>query len=338
MKILVPRIGIVHNALESETGTSREIHMFRLAGVIAALALGSTVCSAQDAGGGVLLPPAHRWLLLVCGLPGDEEHERNFADTSRDLLETLTDHYDFAADHTYFIAGGDGMLGIVPSGTHADVASRDEVLATLRSLSTSITPRDELWVIVIGHASEQQQRVLLQLPGADLSTEEFADACREIPARRQLFILTTAASGSFIQPLAKPGRIVLSATEASAEPNETDYPLALVRTLKKFVAETSDSAKAPTVLDLHNAVARDVLSGYLSRGHLPTEHALLDDNSDGKGAEVQLRSLPIELGGDLDREAAGPHPFKPHEDGYRASFAPLGLRGALAEPAAPKAN
>lgn len=305
--------------------------MIRLASVMVAFALGGTTCFAQVADGHLSIPTTNRWLLLVCGLPGDEEHERIFAETSRDLLDTLTQHYDFSTDHMYFLAGVDGIVGVAPQGTHAAIATRDELLSTLKSLSTAILPRDELWVIVIGHVSDQQQRVSLQLPGVDVSTEEFGGACREMPARRQLFIVTTAVSGSFVRPLAKPGRIVLSATEVAAEPNETDYPLALARTLKKFAKEPKASAKAPTVLDLHNAVARDVLSGYLARGHLATEHALLDDNGDGQGTEVQLRSLPIELGGDLEREAAGVHPFDPNEDGYRASFAPLGLHLAPAE-------
>jgi hypothetical protein len=46
-----------------------------------------------------------------------------------------------------------------------------------------------------------------------------------------------------------------------------------------------------------------------------------------------LRSLPIELGGNLERDESGGQRFKPDEDGYRASFAPLGLQ--VAPPNAP---
>lgn len=308
--------------------------MARLVCVVAAFVLSGTSAVAQSADADIPIPPAKRTLLLICGLPGDDDHERQFSDVSRELLHTLTQHYDFAAENTYVCAGSQGLLQVAPEAAHASIATREGVLASLATLATEVAPRDELWVIVIGHASQRQQQVLLHLPGPDITAAELGEACQALPARQQLFVMTTAISGHFIRPLAKSGRIVISATGVDAEANETDYPPALARTLKKFSESPSEAASpGPTVLDLHNAVARDVLAGYLARGHLATEHALLDDNGDGQGTEVQLRSLPIELGGELERDESGGKRFKPDEDGYRAGITPLGLQAA--PPAAP---
>lgn len=265
-----------------------------------------------------------RWAFLLCGLPGDDEHERLYADTLRETIITLTEHYGFPPSQVRFLAGSDEMLAAVPQATEAALATRDGVVSGLNELSAAVAARDEVWVIVVGHVNHRQQRVLLNLRGPDISADEFGEACQAIPAERQLFIVTTALSGYFIRPLAKQGRIVISATDVAAEANETDYPHALARALKRFAQEREPHE--PTVLDLHIAVARDVLLGYVERGHLATEHALLDDNFDGKGTEVQLDYLPIELGGRLERSEPGASRLKAGADGYRSANTPLGLK------------
>src|SRR5579863_10378922 len=43
-----------------------------------------------------------------------------------------------------------------------------------------------------------------------------------------------------------------------------------------------------TLFDLYIAVARNVVDRYIKGEFLPTEHALLDDNGDGRGTELQI--------------------------------------------------
>ncbi len=43
--------------------------------------------------------------------------------------------------------------------------------------------------------------------------------------------------------------------------------------------------------------ARRVILMYKAEENIPTEHAQLDDNGDGRGTEVQLNYLDPELGG-----------------------------------------
>ncbi len=56
---------------------------------------------------------------------------------------------------------------------------------------------------------------------------------------------------------------------------------------------------------------------YKAEDNIPTEHALLDDNGDGRGTEVQLDYLDPELGG---RARLGWRPrLKPSADGALAA-------------------
>src|SRR5439155_17698298 len=100
--------------------------------------------------------------------------------------------------------------------------------------------------------------------------------------------------------LAAKGRIVISATEADLEVNETIFPLALAEVLATPPALTDFDVKHDgnlTLFDLYIAVARNVAERFKSDEQLSTEHSLLDDNGDGRGSELQIDYLTVEQGG-----------------------------------------
>ncbi len=101
-----------------------------------------------------------------------------------------------------------------------------------------------------------------------------------------------------MKPLAAPGRIVITATEADQEVNETLFPHALAETLAAPSAEIDrDKDGKISVFELYLAVVANVMKRYVADENLPTEHAKLDDNGDGHGSELQESYLPPELGG-----------------------------------------
>ncbi len=72
-----------------------------------------------------------------------------------------------------------------------------------------------------------------------------------------------------------------------------------------------------SVFELYLAVVSSVMQRYADAEDLPTEHAQLDDNGDGRGTELQERFLPPELGG---RSGKAPEPaIRPDHDGALAS-------------------
>jgi hypothetical protein len=139
-------------------------------------------------------------------------------------------------------------------------------------------------------------------------------------SREQVFWITTSASGFFLRPLSGAGRIVITATEPDQEVNETLFPLALADGLAS-PPEGIDRDKDGqiSVLELYLAVVADVMKRYVDAEDLPTEHARLDDDGDGRGREIQEDYLPPELGG---RSGPGPSPgLKTDGDGDGARAA-----------------
>ena len=184
-------------------------------------------------------------------------------------------------------------------------------------------------MIVIGHNYFDGRDSHLNIPGPDLDQREFAKLFDGIKAKEQLFLITTPASGFFIKPLAAGGRIVISATEPDQEVNETLFPHALADVLAEPPEGTDrDKDGKISVLELYLAVVANVMKRYVDAGNLPTEHAQIDDNADGRGTELQEYYLPSELGGRADK----PNPPKPgpKDDGTLAS------KISISVPAAPK--
>jgi hypothetical protein len=112
--------------------------------------------------------------------------------------------------------------------------------------------------------------------------------------------MTTSLSGYFLAPLSRPGRVVITATEADAETNETTFP----RVFAQFLADGMKRADHDvdkdgklSLFDLYVVVAKEIAQNYASAEQLATEHQQLDDDGDRIGHEPQNAYLPEEQGG-----------------------------------------
>ena len=161
-----------------------------------------------------------------------------------------------------------------------------------------LRPDDTLWVIVLGHGHYDGRHSHLNIPGPDPDEREFARLFEGLKAREQVYWITTSASGFFLKPLAAGGRIVITATEPDQEVNETLFPLSLADVLAAPPDGIDrDKDGQISVFELYLAVVADVMKRYVDAEDLPTEHARLDDDGDGRGREIQEDYLPPELGG-----------------------------------------
>jgi hypothetical protein len=251
-----------------------------------------------------------RRALLVCGHPGNAEYARIYTEVFRGLRKGLVEHWHFPDDEILVLSGTQDA-GLAHGGRHGGPATRERIRAAVDELAQRLSPSDTLWVIVVGHAHFDGRRALFNLSGPDLDMDGFGEWFRGVGCREQVFFITTALSGYAIRSLSRNGRVILTATEADQAVNETIYPIMLALTLSEPPALDEldqDRDGRLTLLDLHVTVSRRVLEAYAQSGNIPTEHAQLDDNGDGRGTEVQWDYLDQSLGGRLAR---GPRPRIP---------------------------
>lgn len=225
--------------------------------------------------------------LILCGVSGDADHHKLFAETVGELHEGLSKQLGFASNDIGVLFGDEAKL------TDKDLiktATREGLEKSVKGLRDSLSAEDALWVIVVGHSHYDGKHSWLNLPGPDIQQFDFAKLFNGLTVREQVFFITTPTSGFYIKPLSAKGRVVISATEEGYETNETEFPHELARVLTAPPATKEfdvDEDGAPSLFDLYVTVSRNLAASYSTNQLLTTEHPLLDDNGDGRGTEVQ---------------------------------------------------
>src|SRR5947208_10737789 len=108
--------------------------------------------------------------------------------------------------------------------------------------------------------------------------------CDRIPARRQLIVNTTSASGGAIPALERPGRAVIAATKSGSERNATVFARYWVEALRDPTADT-DKNETISALEAYRYAEQKTAQFYETQKRLATEHAMLEDTGKGDGVK-----------------------------------------------------
>jgi hypothetical protein len=143
---------------------------------------------------------------------------------------------------------------------------------------------DILFVLLIGHGSFDGSEAKFNLVGPDLSSAEWAALLKPVPGQI-VFVNTTAASFPFLEHLAGPRRVVITATDSVAQRFDTVFPEYFIRALSDSNADLDKNGRV-SIWEAFAAASMGVRRYYTQRGQLATERALIDDNGDGVGRET----------------------------------------------------
>jgi hypothetical protein len=219
--------------------------------------------------------------LIVVGLPGDPQHSASFLDLASKYRQWLVESLGFPDAGVRVLFGATGEPSL-----KAGAATREAIASEAAAIRGALAADGRLWVIIVGHAAERGGHAFLHLPGPDLREDELGKLFDGITCREQVFWITTAASGGFLRALSAKGRIVITATTADQEVNETEFPHALGEVCRQSFAELDeDNDKKVSVWELFLLVGKRVDARFAADKRTPTEHALLDDNGDQIGSE-----------------------------------------------------
>jgi Peptidase C13 family len=226
-------------------------------------------------------------LVIITGVAGDQEHADKFQKWATTLIDAARRQDGVAADHiTYLAERADGD----PSRVRGR-STRENVEKVFGDLAASVRPADEVFVILIGHGSFDGRKAAFNLPGPDLTAEDYARLVAKLPAQRLVFVDTTSSSGAFLQPLAGPGRTIVTATKTGGERNETEFPQYFVEAFTVEAADKNRDGRVSVMEAFEYARAR-VAQSYQQRGLILTEHAALDDGSEGNLASTLFLQSP----------------------------------------------
>ncbi len=220
--------------------------------------------------------------LIVVGLPGDDDHSASFLELAAHVPSVAGWSARFSRGgraHVLFGAAGEPSI-------KAGAATREAIAAETASVRAALTPESRLWVIFLGHANDRGGHMFLHLPGPDLRDDDLAKLFADVTCREQVFWITTSGSGGFLAPLSAKGRIVITATTADQEFNDTEFPHALGEVCRKSAADLDlDKDGKVSIWDVFLQLGKLVEARFAADERTPTEHALLDDNGDQAGTE-----------------------------------------------------
>jgi len=217
-----------------------------------------------------------RYALIVSGASGSEKFAESQKTWVSSLQSTLQKPLGFAADHIIVLSEGAG---------ESDIANRANVTRTLTALKPKLTADDTLLVVLLGHGTYDGTAAKFNLVGPDMESREWKASLDGIAARL-VFVNTTSSSFEFVQALSGKNRIVIAATDSSAQKYATVFPQYFIEALTDQAKADNDKNGRLSVWEAFTYASQAVKQSFEQKGTLVTERSIIDDNGDGVGKEA----------------------------------------------------
>lgn len=228
---------------------------------------------------------AEPYYLIVAGLGGEARYEREFSRYADELAA--------AARRT---AGGEEAVQVL----RGEDATGEALRAAFESLAGRMEPADSLIVFLIGHGSYDGDTYKLNLKGRDLDGRQLGELLSAVPARAQLIVNATSASGAVLEQWAADGRIVVTATRSGAERNATRFAEHWAAALSSEEADV-DKNGSVSAQEAFDYASRSVAESYEAEGTLATEHPQISGDAAARFTVARLTERPAALTPELER-------------------------------------
>jgi len=239
------------------------------------------------------VPLPGRYAVIVCGLSGDDAHYQKLWGMGTKLYTALVNRYGYKPENIYFLFEEKPKK----ESPVFDTCRKENIKKVFDLLKTKLKPEDQLFIFIAGPADRYEGSVRINLPGPDLGEKDLAEMVDSLPAARMVIAITTPVSGYFLKPLAKPGRIIITATKPTMEINETVFPYCFVDAFTDDAADVNKDGLL-SVTETFNYAQAGVERFYKEyevkgkkeapagedEGLIQTEHSMLDDTGAGFGS------------------------------------------------------
>ena len=180
-----------------------------------------------------------------------------------------------------FVPGN--VVVLEEAGQGATDATAANVRRAMSAFRPRMTSNDLLLVVLIGHGTFDGADAKFNLVGPDLESAEWAALFNGLPSRL-VVVNTASAAFPFLERLAGPRRVVISATDGAAQRFDTVFPEFFIHAFDDSAADIDKNGRV-SIWEAFAATTASVRRYYQQQGTLATERGLLDDNGDGVGHE-----------------------------------------------------
>ena len=238
------------------------------------------------------------WVLVIAGLPGDQERAAVQSQTLAAWRRWLVEDLRIPPEQVVLLPNIVEPDAKPPTAAH--------IREAVGAIAGKSHPDEQFWLFTLGHGNYDGKTAFFHVAEKDPASQDFARWLDEIPCRVQFACFTHSSSGWMVKPLARPGRIVVSASAADDEYNETEFPAALTDVIAKPQKQLDlDQDGRASIAELFVAVGREVERRFKDEQLVATEHGQLDDTGDGRGVEVDELAKRLEEAGAARKQARG---------------------------------
>jgi hypothetical protein len=203
------------------------------------------------------LASAAPFTFIVAGLGGEPEYEKRFREQAAAVAEAAEKSAG-APDHVVVLTG--------------DQARRDSLRREFAAFAARIKPTDSATIVLIGHGTWDGDEYRFNVPGADITGSDLAQLFDKIPAKQQLIVNATSASGATLELWKRPERTVITATKNGGERTATRFAQFWVQAVSGNGADLNKD-EVVTAAEAFDYANRQVAASYKSDVSLATEHA-----------------------------------------------------------------
>jgi hypothetical protein len=212
-------------------------------------------------------PPPTTTVIVVVGQPGEDTYAEKF--------EEWAGRWESAAEE-----GQAQFIGIGRANSpESEETDRDILSRELEQLAK--TPPETLWIVLIGHGTFDGKKAKFNLRGPDITAVELGEKLQPLTCRVAI-VNCASAGGPFVNQLSGSNRVIVSATQSGFEYNYARFGEYLSQAIADESADLDKDGQT-SLLEAWLAASAETREFYERESRLATEHALLDDNGDGKG-------------------------------------------------------
>jgi hypothetical protein len=212
-------------------------------------------------------------VLIVTGLAGEPRFDSTFHAAAATLYDIARDRWGVAESSLIYLA----EQPATDTARIRGAATREAVARAMLALSRRVAPGDILLLFLLAHGSGSGPTSRVSLPGPDATAADFAGWLSGFAQQTVVVVNAGSASGDFVDALAGPKRLVVTATRTAMERNETLFAGHYVRGLAGSAADADKDGRT-SVREAFEYARREVAREYEADHRLQTEHARLSDS------------------------------------------------------------
>ena len=218
-----------------------------------------------------LMTSAKLYITIIQGLDGTNNYGQQFAEQSTRAniaSESVTENTLIR-----FISG--------------EEATRDVILDHFSNLTSTMKEEDRIAVFLIGHGSYDGFEYKFNIPGPDITGKHIEDFMNALPAKVQLLVNASSASGAINDLLKNENRVVITATRNGNERLATRFGAYFFEAIEESAADINKN-NAITAKEAFDYAERMVKDYFENQGQLATEHPQISGDHAGQFVIARL--------------------------------------------------